>query len=81
MMRHSNFNEDFINEFTQLIEIDKKDFNEQQDLSGYTHWDSLAVVSMIALVDQYFGVKIQGKEIEACRTLEDIFLQIKNKKH
>ena len=80
-MQQTNLNEDFIEEFTKLIQIDKQDFNIKQILSNYANWDSLAVVSMIAIIDQYFGVKVRGQEIENCCTLEDIFLKVKEKQN
>ena len=78
-MQQTNLNEDFINEVIQLIEVERKSFSTQQTLSNYANWDSLAVVSMIAIVDQYFAVKMSGREIETCHTLDEILTLAKKK--
>lgn len=42
-------------------------------------WDSLTALSLIAMIDQEYDVKITGDEINSAKTLEDIFdiMQIK----
>lgn len=40
--------------------------------SSEAAWDSLAIVSTIALVDDCFGVMLEGKALGACLTILDI---------
>jgi acyl carrier protein len=40
-----------------------------QDLDG---WDSLAVMSTLAMFDKQFGVKVPAETIYECRTVDDL---------
>ena len=35
-------------------------------------WDSLAIVSMIALVDECFNAMLDGTELAECKTIADV---------
>jgi acyl carrier protein len=41
------------------------------DLANH-NWDSLAIVSTIALVDELYGVVLDGKSLNNCKTVADI---------
>ena len=43
--------------------------NVLQELDG---WDSLAVMSTLAMFDKQFGVKIPAATIYQCRTVDDL---------
>lgn len=72
-------NEIILNNLSKLLEIDRGDLNLNSPLSGYVNWDSLALVSMIATIDEHFNVLLKGYEIEQCKTANDIFLMVENK--
>jgi len=40
-------------------------------------WDSLAVISTIALIDDHFGVMISGQSISECSSISDLLTLIK----
>ncbi len=40
--------------------------------SGEAAWDSLAIVSTIALADECFNVMLEGKALGDCQTIADI---------
>lgn len=42
-------------------------------------WDSLTALSLIAMADDEYSVKLTGDEIKSATTLNDIFEIIKNK--
>lgn len=52
--------------------------DEKMKLQDLEEWDSLAVVSMIALYDT-FGVKLNGAQILACQTIRDLLELAKDK--
>ncbi len=37
-------------------------------------WDSLAVVSFIAMVDEQLGMTLQPRAIADCKTVDDLFV-------
>lgn len=42
-------------------------------------WDSLTALSLIAMVDEEYSVKLTGDDIKSSTSLNDIFEIIKNK--
>ncbi len=63
-------------EFLRKFEIDigaaegtVKGSNVLQDLD---YWDSLAVMSTLAMFDKQFGVKVPAAKIYQCRTVDDL---------
>lgn len=69
----------FINQFSQLIEMSGNESLLQLPLKNLQCWDSISVLSSIALIDECFHVPISGVEIETCETLNDIIQLIKRK--
>jgi acyl carrier protein len=43
-------------------------------------WDSLTALSLIAMVDEEYSLKLTGEDIKSSITLQDVFEKIKNKK-
>ena len=57
----------------EIFEIDMNKISSEFELgSGETTWDSLAIVSTIALADDCFGVMLDGKALRDCKTIADI---------
>jgi acyl carrier protein len=57
----------------EILEVDESVITPAFELhSGEAAWDSLAVVSMIALVDDCFNVMLGGQSLTACATVADI---------
>lgn len=63
----------FYEGMAEIFEIEVSAISPQFDLhSSEAAWDSLAVVSTIALVDDLFGVMLEGKALGECQTIADI---------
>ncbi len=64
-----------MDEFTaglaEIFEVDETEIGPDFDLQAH-NWDSLAIVSVIALVDSCVGKLLNGKALAACRTVADI---------
>jgi acyl carrier protein len=43
-------------------------------------WDSMVALSIIAMVDEQYSVKLTGNEIKESATIGDLFEVVKNKK-
>lgn len=57
----------------EIFEVDASKISSSFELhSGEAAWDSLAVVSTIALADDCFGVMLEGKALGECKTIADI---------
>jgi acyl carrier protein len=62
---------EFYNGFAEILEVSPHDISPSFDLNKVA-WDSLAIVSTIALVDESFGVMLDGRSLAACNSVADI---------
>lgn len=63
----------FYEGMAEIFEIHVSKVSPELDLhAGEAAWDSLAIVSTIALVDDCFGLMMDGKSLGECQTISDI---------
>jgi len=63
----------FYEGMAEIFEVEQADITPQFELSNASaDWDSLAIVSTIALVDDCFNVTLDGEALAACTTIGDI---------
>lgn len=55
----------------EIFEVDKAEIGPRFDLVAHT-WDSLAIVSTLALIDECYNQMVEGKALAACVTVADI---------
>lgn len=63
---------DFLRELESLLELDVDTLAVGQRLEDVGGWDSLAVVSLMAFVDEKFSIALSADRINACKTVGDI---------
>jgi len=64
----------FIERFAEAIEIEQVDaLSAKTVFHNLDAWNSLALLSVIAMLDETFGVQIEMKELEKLVTIQDIF--------
>ena len=64
---------EFFEGMAEIFEVDVSKISSEFELhSGEAAWDSLAIVSTIALVDDCFNVMLEGKALGECQTIADI---------
>lgn len=64
---------EFYEGMAEIFEVDVSKITPDFDLhSGDAPWDSLAVVSIIALTDDCFNVMLEGKALGECNTIADV---------
>jgi acyl carrier protein len=66
----------FYSELDELLELPKGTTRPEQLLDKLPEWDSLAVISLIALADSKYNVSLEPKRIGACKTVQDLALHI-----
>lgn len=73
--------DEFITNLKSAVEgfadTDLQPATEFQKLPG---WDSLALLCVIGMADESYGVSLRGKEILECSSLESLFNLIQSKK-
>ena len=64
--------QEFIQELAAALERPDEDLREDTLLADIPEWDSLAVISFIALVDEHFGAAVEGEKLAAATTVADL---------
>lgn len=72
---------DFIENFAaQFDETDASEFKAETEFKKLDEWSSLIALSIIAMVDEEYDVRIKGDDITRSRTIEDLYNIVKSKK-
>lgn len=72
--------DDFIKAFADEIEDVQQDkINANTIYKNIDSWDSLAVLSIISLIDDKFEVILTGADLRSCETIENLYNLILSK--
>jgi len=74
-MKRSEFSE----KLADILEVEVSAVTGELVLKDITSWDSLAMLSFVALADSQFGVVIEGAKLAACRTVNDLIALLPGK--
>ena len=69
--------EKFCEKLADIVETDEVKL--ENVLKDFEEWDSLSVLSIIAMVDSDYGVTIFAKDIMKLKTVKDLFLHIQKR--
>ena len=61
-----------LNILEELLFIEKDTLDENKLLEDMEEWDSMAVISLIAMFDSVFGKEVKAEEIRKFKTIKDI---------
>ncbi len=64
--------EPFLKDLTELFSVNRTDLTDDFKLDASTNWDSLTIISMMALMDDHFRVEISGEKLRACSSLGQV---------
>lgn len=64
--------QEFLRLLDELVETPPGTLQGGEALADLPAWDSLGVVSFIALADEHFGLSLPPKEIAAATTVDDL---------
>lgn len=71
---------DFINNFAeQFDETEASEFNAETSFKDLDEWDSMIALSIIAMVDEEYDKTINGEDIKAAHTIEELFNIVESK--
>lgn len=56
----------------EALDTDEGALSPETVLDDMESWDSLAMLSLIAMLDEEFGKTISGKELKSLKTVADI---------
>jgi len=73
--------EDFVKNFVeQLDEVNNEIITSKTKFRGIEEWSSLMALSIIAMVDAEYNVKLKGDDIRNSVTIEDLFNIVASRK-
>jgi acyl carrier protein len=76
-MELNNFIENFASQFE---ETELSEFQANTKFKELNEWSSLLALSVIAMVDEEYDVKIKGDDIRNSSTIEDLYIIVKSRK-
>lgn len=62
--------DDFLAELDAMLELDAGTLKGPEVLADIDSWDSLAVISFIALVDEKFNTVVAGEDLARAKTVD-----------
>ena len=72
--------QDFIQNIVNLFDdIDTSNFSVLTDFKDNDEWNSLLVLSVIAMVDEEYGIFITSDDIRQAKTIGDLYSIVKSK--
>ncbi len=71
---------EFITKFAEALEIeDASNLNVSTNFHELDEWNSLTVLSVIAMFDEEYEVEVSGVDIRKANTLGDLYSLVKEK--
>lgn len=69
---------DFIKRFREELEIETE-IDQNTEFRQLNEWSSLAGLTVIAMVDEEYGVTIKADEIRQAKTIQELFDLVSSK--
>lgn len=63
----------FLDLIKETLEIEDRELTFSDKFRTYDEWDSLAYLSIIALLDDEYNVQIEEAEFKQLQTLQDLY--------
>lgn len=64
--------EEFITELEDILSLEEGELTVNSNLKELEDWDSLAIISVIALVDKKIGKKVNVLALKECISVTDL---------
>lgn len=71
--------EQIILHLKELLEIEDRDVTLNDEFKEYSEWDSLANLSLMALIDEEYGVVISSSDFKKINTVGDLIKEIQTR--
>jgi acyl carrier protein len=69
---------EFLEKIAKILEVEK--VNDSDDLRTFPQWDSLAVLSVIAMLDADYGVNLRAADLQAADSAAALWKLVQGKK-
>ncbi len=72
--------QDFIqNVAMQYDNVDASEFTTDTEFKSFDEWNSLLALSIIAMVDDEYGIVISNEDIKKAKTVQDLYNIVNSK--
>jgi len=65
--------ENFICLISEALEMNSEQIDKKDEFRNYEEWDSLAVLSLIAMIKQNYNITIPRKDFDELNTVSELF--------
>ncbi len=65
--------ENFISLISEALEKNSEQIDKKDEFRNYEEWDSLAVLSLIAMIKQNYNITIPRKDFDELNTVSELF--------
>jgi acyl carrier protein len=69
----------FIENFKEAMEMDNKEVKLEDKFRDFEEWDSMAGLSVTAMLDDEYGVVIETKDFNKLNTVGDLLEEVKKR--
>ena len=70
----------FIEKFTaKFDDTDTSELKKETVFKELEEWSSLLAISIVGMVDEEYGVRLNGSDILSCQTIEDLYNNVRAK--
>ena len=69
----------FLDLYKEVLEIEDKEISLNDEFREYDEWDSLAYLSVIAMLDDEFEIVIETEDFKKIRTVGDLLKEVKER--
>lgn len=68
-----------IEQLKEILEVEDREINLEDKFREYEEWDSLAYLSVIAMIDEEFDVVIETVDFKKLLTVDDMLQAIESR--
>ncbi len=69
----------FIEQLKDILEIEDRELNLSDEFRGFDEWDSLANLSVVAMIDEEYNVVIPTADFNKVKTIGELIEEIKRR--
>ena len=69
----------FMENLKEVLEIEDREIALEEEFRTYIEWDSLAYLSVIAMLDEEYGVEIETEDFKKLRTVGALLEEVKKR--
>lgn len=70
---------EFLEKLKEVIEIEDREIMLADEFRTYDEWDSLTYLSVIAMLDEEYGVEIETEDFKKLRTVGALWEEVKRR--